>query len=234
MRNVYLCAIAACTMLAGCATTGAKDANYTAYLDLIHQQQQDIKDQRAAFAQMAAKCQGDACIAQVAAIAALAGAGAEHVRPQQYVPHESTAARFGLALVSQISPLAAAAVSWHASDTSRDVALGQYAFLGGALHDFTGSINTLGETAAGLAPSITIGGDYTGRDKVGGDLVGGDKTGGDKIGGDRIGRDRIDNAGRYYSPGPYDDHSATGDGCAGSTTCQTTAPPADPTTPDGP
>ncbi|MDR3389917.1 MAG: hypothetical protein P4L92_23005 [Rudaea sp.] len=196
-------------MIAGCASSPAKDANYAAYLDLVAKQAQDAADQRTAFATMAAKCTSDACVTQVAAIAALSGANATHAPPQQFVPQESIAAKFGLALVSQISPLAAAAVSWHAQDTSRDVSLAQFGYLGQVTHDITGTATALGTAAAGAAPTISVGRDY----------ITGTVDNGTHVGGNQIGHDAITNSGRYYSPSA--DPSASGDGCAGATTCQT-------------
>lgn len=214
------------TLLAGCGSEATKpDANYAAYLDLYSKQQKAQDDQRTAFSQMAAKCTSDACVTQVAAIAALAASSGGHApTPQPYQKQESTAAKFGLALVGQISPLAAAAVSWHSQDTSKAVSLAQYQFLGGSVHDLT-------QAAASVAPTITVGRDYIPGNVDNGTHVTGDLTNGNKT------TTTIDNSGvyntgsidRYQSPSTIDDHSASGDGCAGSTTCQ--APPATPATP---
>ena len=201
--------VIALAALSGCASNQAKDPNYAAYLDLVQKQQQDVADQRTAFAAMVAKCTSDACVTQVAAIAALAGANGNHAPPQQFVQQESTAAKFGLALVSQISPIAAAAVSWHSQDVSKDVSLAQFGYLGSVTHDITGAAVSLGTAAAGAAPTITVGRDY----------IAGTEDNGTHVGGNQIGHDSISNSGRYQSPS--NDPSATGDGCAGSTTCQT-------------
>lgn len=213
MRNIFFVALlATVAVLAGCASEAQKpDANYAAYIDLVQKQQQAQQDERMAFSQMAAKCTSDACVTQVAAIAALSHSAAQGPQAQQYVPHESTAAKFGLALVGQISPLAAAAVSWHAQDTSKDISIAQYGFLGGVMHDISG-------TVAGLAPSINVGGDY-----VPGTIDNGTHVGGDLTNGNKITNSGLLNTGtldRYQSPS--NDPSASGSGCAGSTTCQAT------------
>lgn len=219
-------------VIAGCGSEAAKpDANYAAYLDLYSKQQKAADDQRTAFAQMAAKCTSDACVTQVAAIAALAGSTGGHAaQPQPFVKQESTAAKFGLALVGQISPLAAAAVSWHAQDTSKAEQLAQYQFLGGSVHDLT-------TAAASVAPTISVGHDYipgnvdNGTHVNGGDLTNGNKT-------VTTTTTTIDNPGVYNTGtidrfnSPNDDHSASGTGCTGSTTCQTQ--PAPTTTPPTP
>jgi hypothetical protein len=207
-------------MLAGCGSEAAKpDANYAAYLDLYSKQQKSQDDQRTAFSQMAAKCTSDACVTQVAAIAALAASSGGHApTPQPYQKQESTAAKFGLALVGQISPLAAAAVSWHSQDTSKAVSLAQYQFLGGSVHDLT-------QAAASVAPTITVGRDYIPGNVDNGTHVTGDLTNGNKT------TTTIDNSGVYNTgtidryQSPSDDHTTSGDACAGSTTCQTQPPP---------
>jgi len=234
----YLLILVTAAVMAGCVSQAEKpDANYAAYLELIKTQAAQQDEQRTAFAQMAAKCTTDACVSQVAAIAALAGANGSHtVPPQQYVQRESMAAKVGLALVSQLSPLAAAAVSWHSTDASKDVSIAQFGFLGGATHDLTNAAVSLGQVAGTLPPSITVGHDYVSGSVDNGLHIGGDQVGQDKVGGDKIAGDRVDNSGvinsgtieRYQSPGPYDDHSASGTGCTGSETCQTQPPPATP------
>lgn len=217
MRTFMLVALlATVAVLSGCASDAPKpDANYSAYLDLVQKQQQAADEQRTAFATMAQKCTSDACVTQVAAISALAANGERSAPPQQFVPHESLGAKMALALVGQISPLAAAAVSWHQSDVSKDVSVAQFGFLGGAIHDLSG-------TVAGMTPSINVGGDY-----VPGTYVAGDLTNGNKISNSGVfNTGTID---RYYSPS--NDPSATGSGCAGATTCQTAPPVTPPTTP---
>jgi hypothetical protein len=208
--------------LAGCANDAPKpDANYAAYLDLVQKQQQATDDARTAFAQMATKCTSDACVTQVAAISALAASNARPNSPQPFVQQESLGAKIGLALVGQLSPLASAAVAWHQSDISKETVKAQYGFLGGVVHDVTGAVN-------GLAPSITVGGDYVTGTVDNGTHVGGDLTNGSKV--TNSGFFNTGTIDRYQSPS--NDPVTSGNGCAGSTTCQTA--PADPPAPSTP
>jgi len=241
MRLMQLLILLACVLLlGGCASQAERpDANYTAYLQLVEKQQAESELQRQAFATMAQRCTSDACVSQVAAIAALAGASGRGQAPiQQYVPRESTAAKFGLALVSQIAPIASAAVSWHATSTSRDISMKQFDFLGGAVHDLTAGATALGTVAGSMTPSINVGRDYISGSvsiddgtHVGRDLISGTQDNGLHVGGDWVGHDKIVNTGvfntgtidRYQSAGPYDDHTTT-----------TTLPPTPPTGPTTP
>lgn len=227
MRRGLLLSIvlASSCLLSGCFSQAEKpDANYSAYLDLVKAQQTEQETIRNAFAAMAAKCTSDACVSQVAAILGLTiSNGSRGTPPQQFVPHESYAGKIGLALVGQLSPLAAAAVSWHNADTSKDVSLAQYSFLGGAVHDVT-------STAASVAPTITVGRDYITGSVDNGTHVSGDLTNGNKT----TTTTSIENSGVYNTgtidryQSPSDDHSASGTGCTGSTTCQTQPAPTPP------
>lgn len=214
-------------LLIGCAT--GRDANYSAYLEARQQAAQQENAALRAISDASIGCAGDAtCVVAVAGFAALATrnqTGAAGVQP--YVRQASAGERIGLALIGQIAPLASAAVAWRSSDNSRDIALGQYDFLGGV-------VGSLATSPALSVPSITVGGDYvSGRqhvgDSVGGDSIGGDAIGRDNIGGDqRIGPeiniggdDNSGNSGRINSPGPYDTDNSTDTTCTGPR-CQST------------
>lgn len=223
--------------LAACAT--GRDPNYESYLDASRQAQQQQALALGAISDAAAACNGDpACVVAVAGFAALAAqkSGGSEIRP--YVRQASAAERVGIALVGQIAPLASMAVAWHSSDNSRDIALGQYDFLGGV-------IGSVASSPALQAPSITVGGDYVpgsqhigddisghvgdaiGRDAIGGDQRIGDDIGRDAIGGDRIDGSNIGTDNRIESPGPYDyGNRCTGEQCQG-------LPPSDPVDPEG-
>lgn len=228
----------ATVLLAACAT--GRDPNYSAYLEARQAATQQESATLRAISDASASCGGDAtCVVAVAGFAALAArgqAGGGDLRP--YVRQPSAGERIGLALIGQISPLASAAVAWRSSDNSREIALGQYDFLGGV-------VGSLASSPALTPPSITVGGDYiSGQqhvgDTIGGDAIGGDQHIGDTVGGDFIGGDQhigdtiggddnSGNSGRIHSPGPYD--LDTGDRCTGDR-CQSPgddiAPPAPP------
>ncbi|HZP85872.1 MAG TPA: hypothetical protein VFB54_03565 [Burkholderiales bacterium] len=218
MRTLLLATLLACvSALSGCSFGQPKpDANYAAYLDLYAKEQQAEQDQRTAFAQMAQKCTSDACVTQVAAIAALSqgGSNARAGAPQPFVQQESPWLKFGVALLSQTAPLATAVVGYEQSRMNRDVSLAQYGFLGNVVHDVS-------TTAASVAPTINVGGNYVTGTYDTGTHIGTYNTG-------LLNTGTID---RYNSPS--NDPSASGNGCAGSTTCQSsstiTNPP--PTTP---
>jgi hypothetical protein len=234
MRPSLLILIALSVVLAGCASS-RPDPQYRAYVQLVQEQETARQARFASIAAAADRCDGDSCVQMVAAIAALAQAGAgQGAAPQQYRRDPSAAERVGLAMLGQMAPLASAAVAWRSSDNSREIALGQYSFLGGV-------IDSVVSSPALQGPSITVGGDYiTGSqhvgDAVGRDQIGGDQHIGDSIGRDVIGGDRIDNRGnigrdnRLASPGPFDD---SGDRCEGPL-CQGVQhpPPPDPEPPE--
>ena len=214
MTRIALLLLAA-ALLCACATTRGTvgvdangdvrtvegvDPNYAVYVDsqraVLAQQQATLT----AFATLAAACTDARCVENVssnAAIAAMAGAGkGGEVRP--YVAQPSGWERFGLALVGQLSPIASAAVAWHASDNQARTTEAMYDFLGGAV-----------DAAAGAAPRIEVGGDYTGGDRSETNTststdVGRDQTGGDHQDGSVVGDDN-----RIESP-DYDCVAGTG------------------------
>lgn len=203
-------------LLAACAT--GRDPNYTAYLEARQAAQSQEAATLRAISDASASCAGDAaCVVAVAGFAALAAsnkAGNSHIQTYQRQP--SAAERVGLALVGQIAPLASAAVAWRSSDNSRDIALGQFDFLGGAIGALAGSA----ALTPPAAPSINVGGDYVPGQQHIGDAIGRDAIGGDQRIGPEInigGDDNSGNSGRIGSPGPYDIDN--GDRCTG-TRCQ--------------
>lgn len=227
---ITLLMLSAVLLLSGCATTGEA---------AFYARQEAAESARAA--QMASladtsACNGDAtCVVAAKGFAALAFAsGGGNAQPQQYVPQPSTAARVGLALIGQLSPLASAAVAWRSSDNSVRTAEAQFGFLGGVVDSVSSASARSNEAAFGvlpqLGPRIEVGRDYVpgqigdnaGRDQIAGDQYQGDWRTGDDTRRDTIGRDRIDNSGnlgdgnRQNSP---DDNSerteCEGDGCMG-------------------
>lgn len=232
MRTFFLVAIG--LLLCACATSNP-DPNYGAYLAANRDASIELERRITAIANTDDCPEDDgACVIATKAIAGLtlaAGAGA-NAKVEPYRPQRSTAAAIGLALVGQLSPLASAAVAWHAQDTSRDVQIAQYGFLEGIVRSTSDAAAAIAEAG----PRIEVGGnygdtygEYVGGDRVGGNLgdtYGDDFTGGDRtdVGNDQIGGDRIDNSGnigegnRQESPGPIDDRDG-GDGgeCPGGT-----------------
>lgn len=206
--------------LAGCHSEAEKpDANYAAYLDLVGKQAASEEAARTAFSQMAAKCTGDTCVQTVAAIAGLtlAAYGSHAAPPQQFAQRDSFVERALLAGIGQAGPVGQAIVAYKQVVANRDVSLAQYSFLGGAVHD-------VATATAAAAPSITVGRDYITGSVDNGTHVTGDLTNGNKT------TTSIDNSGVYNTgtldryQSPSDDHSASGAGCTGSTTCQTQPP----------
>jgi hypothetical protein len=191
------------------------------------------RGQRIAAISDTSDCNGDpTCVVAAKGFAALAEVGGGSAQPpQQYVAQPSTAVRFGLALVGQISPLASAAVAWRGSDNSARTAEAQFGFLGGVVRDVSNASARNSEAAFGmlpeLAPSISAGGHL-----AMGDLQDGHNAGRDLAadGGS------VDNSetttvnvrdintgtqnsgligdGRQGSPGPYRGVN-TGEGCVG-------------------
>lgn len=230
MRLLTLVLILLASMLAGCG--GAAVRNREAWNDYatitVKRDEARAQQQQAAITALAgaaAQCKGDArCVEHVTSVAALAlvgsGSGGAGQTPIAPPPREPGGAEKFAAVAGALSPivgvLATGAVQWHQSDTSRDVSLAQYGFLGGVVHDVSAA-------AASMQPSVSVGGDYTagnGNSVTRGHV--GDAIGGSVVGGDQIGRDRTDNGGvihvgnddRYGSPGPY-----TGPICEGAS-CQ--------------
>ena len=219
-------------LLVGCAGTGKIDPNYQAQLQFVEQQAAAERQQFTSIAQTAERCTSDACVTQVAALAALAAAGGRGSAPTVQPFRKQFHPAWGL-LGSLVPSLANAAVSWHQSDNARDTSLAQYGFLGGVIRDVAAS-------PALQTPNITVGGDYVPGsqhigDAVGGDYItghvgdavsvgrdqiGGDQHVGDAIGRDVVGGDRIDNSGnlgtdnRIDSPGPISTDNS-GDECDG-------------------
>ena len=209
---------AALLALSACATT--TNDQYRDYLAARTAEAHARSAALTAIAQTATTCTEDSCKVGIAGIAGMAamtinggsGSGNGPAAPPQ--PQPSTAAKIGLALVGQISPLAAAAVNWHQSDNSTEVQVAQYSFLEGV-------IANAGNALEGLAPSITVGGDYVTGGQIGdtigdGSAVDGSQVG-DNVGRDQSGGDHIDHSGdvggdwRDASPGPID-QSNPGDG----------------------
>jgi hypothetical protein len=106
-------------------------------------------------------CKDDRCVENAKAFAALAFVAGGNAQPQQYVPQPSTAARVGLALIGQLSPLASAAVAWRSSDNSVRSAEAQFGFLGGVVRDVSTASARSNEAAFGVLPQLapSIGGD---------------------------------------------------------------------------
>ena len=234
--------LAAIALLSGCATPRAADANYTAYVQFVQQQAEADQRRFESIAATAQQCTTDACVQQVAALAALAQAGggrsSASIAPYQRQFHPA----WGI-LGAAVPALINGAVSWRQTEVNRDVSIAQYEWLGGMMRDLSQSP----ALHAPEAPAITVGGDYVtgqqhigdtiGRDVIGrdqhiGDDIGRDAIAGDQHVGDDIGRDVIDNTGnigsdnRIDSPGPYDNDQ--GDSCEG-TACQgENNPPPDP------
>lgn len=224
---ITLLMLSAIPLLSGCATTG--EAAFYARQEAAEQAR---AVRMAALADTSA-CNGDAtCVVAAKGFAAMAELGGGGAQPQQYVPQPSTAARVGLALIGQLSPLASAAVAWRSSDNSVRTAEAQFGFLGGVVSDVSNASARSAEAAFNvlpqLGPRIEVGRDYVtgqigdnaGRDQIAGDQYQGDWRTGDDSRRDTIGRDRIDNAGnlgdgnRQNSP---DDNSTVceGPGCQG-------------------
>lgn len=168
------------------------DPEYALYVDaqraLLAQQQQAY----AAFAQLAAACTDSRCVENVSGDAALAMAvsAGKTGNVQPFVAQPSGWERFGLALVGQLSPIASAAVAWHASDNQTRTNEAMYDFLGGVVSSGAGAAAAI----ANAGPRIEVGGDYTGGDRTDTSTsVGRDQTGGDHQDGSLVGDgNRID------------------------------------------
>jgi hypothetical protein len=221
---ITLLLLSALLLLSGCATTGEA---------AFYARQEAAESARAA--QMASladtsACNGDpTCVVAAKGFAAMAFAsGGGNAQPQQYVPQPSTAARVGLALIGQLSPLASAAVAWRSSDNSVRTAEAQFGFLGGVVDSVSTASARSNEAAFGvlpqLGPRIDVGGDYVpGQigDNAGRDIVRDGSQVGHNTGAINTGT-QIENDGnfgdgnRQNSP---DDRSqrteCEGDGCMG-------------------
>lgn len=172
-------------------------------------------------------CNGDAtCVVAAKGFAAMAELGGGSAQPQQYVPQPSTAARVGLALIGQLSPLASAAVAWRSSDNSVRTAEAQFGFLGGVVDSVSNASARSSEAAFGvlpqLGPRIDVGGDYVpGQigDNAGRDIVRDGSQVGHNTGAINTGT-QIENAGNYgdgnRQDSPDDNRvECEGDGCMG-------------------
>lgn len=222
-------ALILCALATGCATTG-EQAFYA------RQDSADsAKTMRISRIADTTDCNGDAaCVISAKAFAAFAeiGVGGAGSQSQQYVPQTSTAARVGLALIGQVSPLASAAVAWRSSDNAVRSAEAQFGFLGGVVDSVSAASARSNEAAFGvlpqLGPRIDVGGDYVpgqvgdnaGRDQIAGDQFQGDWRTGDDSRRDTIGRDRIINDGNLgdgnRQDSPDDDSvECEGPGCMG-------------------
>ena len=199
--------------LIGCTTAHKSDANYTAYIELLKDQQKRDDARFAGYSAMAEACQGEPrCIEHVAAMAALSHAsGSKSPMPEQYRPQQPFIQQLALGMVGQIAPLANAAVSWHQADTSARVSMAQYRYLD---HVLSNAVNGMANTAIYSQPNVNVGGDYVsgqativsghigdttsvGRDLISGyqhvgDTVGRDQVSGTQVAGDQIGGNRAD------------------------------------------
>lgn len=224
MRTLITLLMLSALLLSGCATTGEA---------AFYARQEAAESVRAA--QMASladtsACNGDpTCVVAAKGFAAMAFAsGGGNAQPQQYVPQPSTAARVGLALIGQLSPLASAAVAWRSSDNSVRTAEAQFGFLGGVVDSVSTASARSNEAAFGvlpqLGPRIDVGGDYVpGQigDNAGRDIVRDGSQVGHNTGAINTGT-QIDNAGNYgdgnRQDSPDDRSQRTeceGDGCMG-------------------
>ncbi len=224
MRLILVLAVLA---LSACAST--PDANYNAYIEANVRAQQQQAAQLASIADTSA-CNGDpTCVVAAKGFAAMAFAsGGGNAQPQQYVPQPSTAARVGLALIGQLSPLASAAVAWRSSDNSVRTTEAQFGFLGGVVDSVSTASARSNEAAFGvlpqLGPRIDVGGDYVpGQvgDNAGRDIVRDGSQVGHNTGAINTGT-QIENDGNYgdgnRQDSPDDRSQRTeceGDGCMG-------------------
>jgi len=223
MRSIIVLVLLLLLLVVGCASRGGVDPNYAAYLQASQQADQREQLARAAIGDAAASCGNDAtCVVAVAGFAALAAqASGQSAALQPYRKQYHPA----WGILGAVAPaLVNGAVSVRQSDNARDIALGQYDFLGGVISSVTSSPALLPRD-----PSITVGGDQHVGDAIGGSIVGRDQIGRDVIGGDRVDNSGvIGNDNRFESPGPID-HS--GDNCTGEL-CQgsgdTNPPPVEP------
>lgn len=198
--------VALAALLVGCAGAPKVDPNYKAYADIVDKQEAAAQARFASLGAAAQHCETDACRERIASnlaivIAATNGGGGQG-KPEQYRRQHHPAWGILGAVAPQVIP---GLTSMRANDNARDIALGQYSFLGNVIRDVT-------QSPALQSPNITAGGHivygeqrigdeygtYTGRDAIGGDQQLGDNTsaGRDQIAGDQrigddIGRDAI-------------------------------------------
>jgi hypothetical protein len=220
---ITLLLLSALLLLSGCATTGE-----AAFYARQESAESARSVQLAALADTSA-CKDDRCVENTKAFAALAYvAGGGNAQPQQYVPQPSTAARVGLALIGQLSPLASAAVAWRSSDNSVRTAEAQFGFLGGVVDSVSTASARSNEAAFGvlpqLGPRIDVGGDYVpGQigDNAGRDIVRDGSQVGHNTGAINTGT-QIENDGNFgdgnRQDSPDDRSQRTeceGDGCMG-------------------
>lgn len=216
-----------CVTISACAGTQSRNAEL--YRQVSAQQKADaeaqqerLQEARAAYLRGAEKCTTDTCVVAVSGFAALAFSGTQHQTNQPLaIPYE----RDGAAKIRDIlggvvpivSTLAGAAVNYRQSEINRDIQLGQYQFLAGAINSTT----TAATSIATAGPRIDVGGDYISGTQHVGDTIAGDgnATRGGRIG-DDVGRDQISgtqtitqdsgNGNRTGSP----DNSHNGGACA--------------------
>lgn len=245
MRPFLVTLIAFAVLATGCAAT-APDPNYAAYIKLVEAERTAEAGRYTSLAAASQSCTDARCVENVAALTALAMAGRGSAMPSAQIYRKQYHPAWGI--VGQAIPaLISGAVAWRSSDNSRDIALGQYDFLGGVIGSVTNS-----PALTPRDPSITVGGDYiTGSQHVGdaiggdyitgqvGDAVGRDQIAGDQHVGDEIGGDRVDNSGligndnRVGSPGPWDNSGqCTGPLCQGDGDI-TPPPEPEPVEPEG-
>lgn len=216
-----LATVAALVLLSGCATTGE-----AAFYARQEASESARAVQMASLADTSA-CNGDpTCVVAAKGFAAMAFAsGGGNAQPQQYVPQPSTAARVGLALIGQLSPLASAAVAWRSSDNSVRTAEAQFGFLGGVVDSVSTASVRSNEAAFGvlpqLGPRIEVGGNYGDTAIAGNDMWGNDNrvgpditTGAINTGTQIRNRGNLGDGNRQNSP---DDNSTVceGPGCQG-------------------
>ena len=183
----------------------------------------------------ASDCNGDpTCVTAAkafAAMAAMTSGGSARIE-QQRVQHHPAWGVLAAVLPSAVQ----VAGSVYQSQHSRDIAIAQYDFLGGAIGALSGSA----ALQPPAAPNITVGGDFIPGNQHHGDTVGGNWTGRDAVGRDNIGRDQRTGddtrtnwgaGNRFASPGPIDDNS--GDRCTGDSCQPVNTPPPLPAPPDG-
>ncbi len=200
-----LIALVALLLLVGCGGKTTVRPEYAAYLEQVQTAQAKREAQAQGIAS-AAECPPNdgTCVVAVKALAAMAVATqqAPQIAPP---PRERDFAEQVGSILSGLSPLAGAAVSWRQSDNARDISIAQYGFL-------EGIVRSTGETAVAITqagPRIEVGGNL--GDTYGDDYTGGDRTdvGGDQIGGDRVSDSVVGNGNRIESP----DDSFNGGNC---------------------
>ncbi len=214
MRAFAALLIAACLALAGCATTGGADADYTNYLRASQASAANADLAAQSWGTMAAACTDSRCVEHVAAVRALAEAGGGGRRNNGLAPppaKASNAEQFAR-VVGALAPIAGVAanawVSVRQSDNSVRASEQQWGAISNIVGTSVGAnrdvaiagLGTAG-TLATAGPRIEVGGDYVsgtqthaGRDMLGDGAQVGDRAGDDLAsGGSRI-DNRVDNS----------------------------------------